>query len=113
MRPRHEDGFWGRLLCKTFPRNKPGSILTTESPEKEPVMRMHASFLVAVTVVMGAGVAGAQPWAPRARAPPPRAAAAPAGRSPAGHSGGTAVKPGEGPNAEEHADGGRTVPGEA
>src|SRR5260370_29416837 len=77
MRPRHEDGFWGRLLCKTFPRNKPGSILTTESPEKEPVMRMHASFLVAVTMLMGGGVAGAQQAGPAASAPPTGAAAAP------------------------------------
>src|SRR5260370_26648349 len=94
MRPRHEDGFWGRLLCKTFPRNKPGSILTTESPEKEPVMRMHASFLVAVTMLMGAGVAGAQQAAPAASAPPSGAAAAPPDMSPVANPVSTFVKAG-------------------
>ena len=33
-------------------------------------MRRHASFLVAVTMLMGAGVAGAQQAAPAASAPP-------------------------------------------
>src|SRR5713101_7783203 len=94
MRARHEDGFWGRLLCKTFPRNKPGSILTTESPEKEPVMRMHASFLVAVTMLMGAGVAGAQQAAPAASAPPTGAAAAPPDMSPVANPVSTFVKAG-------------------
>src|SRR5260370_28241119 len=110
MRPRHEDGFWGRLLCKTFPRNKPGSILTTESPEKEPVMRMHASFLVAVTMLMGGGVAGAQQAAPAARAPPRRGAAAPPGMSPVGDPPSTVWEAGRGRDGEKSEAGARASP---
>src|SRR5882762_5585555 len=49
-----------------------GSILSTESPEKEPVMRMHASlFMVALAILLMAGVAAAQqpPAVPADRSP--------------------------------------------
>jgi DinB superfamily len=53
------------------------SILLTESPEKEAVMKSRASLLVAVAMLMAVGVAGAQQAAPAASAPPSGAAAAP------------------------------------
>jgi DinB superfamily len=53
------------------------SILLTESPEKEAVMKSRASLFVAVAMLMAAGVAGAQQAAPAASAPPSGAAAAP------------------------------------
>jgi hypothetical protein len=37
-----------------------GSIVSAESPEKEPVMKLRASWMVAVGMLMGAEVAGAQ-----------------------------------------------------
>ena len=57
-------------------------------------MRMHASFLVAVTMLMGAGVAGAQQAAPAASAPPTGAAAAPPDMSPVANPVSTFVKAG-------------------
>src|SRR4029077_4941197 len=58
-----------------------GSILAAESAEEEPMMRVHASFFVAVTMLMSAGVAFAQQAAPAASAPkaaPASGAATPA-----------------------------------
>src|SRR6266704_2603819 len=46
------------------------STLSTESQEKEPVMKLRASWIVAVSMLMGSGVAFAQQAAPAASAPP-------------------------------------------
>src|SRR6266849_599967 len=45
-------------------------MLSTESPEKEPVMKLRGSLIVAVAMLMGAGVATAQQAAPAASAAP-------------------------------------------
>src|SRR5258708_17039349 len=80
---------------KGFPKDMGGSMLSTESPEKEPVMKLRASLFVAVAILMAAGGAGAQQAAPAASATPSGAAEAPPDLSPdanpaivAGHAGG-------------------------
>jgi DinB superfamily len=45
-------------------------MLSTESPDKEPVMKIHASLFVAVTMLMGAGASLGQQAAPAASTQP-------------------------------------------
>src|SRR6267378_3965674 len=52
-----------------------GSILSSESPEKEPVMKLRASWIVVLGMLMAAEVAPAQQAAPEASAPRSSAAA--------------------------------------
>src|SRR5258708_39898605 len=79
---------------KGFPKDMGGSMLSTESPEKEPVMKLRASLFVAVAMLMAAGGAGAQQAAPGASAPPSGAVAAPPGMSPGANPGSGVVKAG-------------------
>ncbi len=57
---------WIEETLRTFPRKMPRSILSAESPEKEPTMKLRASWIV---VVVGMVMAAGSAWAKQASAP--------------------------------------------